>query len=1803
MTIKKGWLALLAAGIIAAAGVQVSAEEAEMSDVEINEEAGDTPTESAETVAEGTCGKNLTWFLDAAGTMIISGEGEMDDYSNYTAMPWSSYQKQIQKLCFDDTVTYIGDCAFADCINLSEVILPEQLTSLGRDVFAFCKSLKNIVLPSSLESVGSAVFAECTSLTAITVQSDIDFTGEPFSSVVPLRTLTLSNDVTVLPDVLHRLTLTSYIVNDTDGTGYASFNGVLYSHDDGADTYTLEKYPRAKSTLSYTLPDNIQTVVTYAFSGNTYLTKVVFPESLNTLQDYAFSNCTSLTQIRFTGDAPGFWNGVFSNVNATVYYPAGNATWTNAKLQYYGGSITWEPYGTAPVLAQGTCGENLTWVLDSAGTLTISGTGEMTDYYINEDKYTHLNPPWYAYASRINRIVVEEGVTSIGKYAFSHCQAVTIDLPDSLKVIQENAFQYCDKLTDLVFPAKLEYLYENVFFECDSLVCVTLPNAVTCDWDSWSGLKSPLSKVVISDTVTKIPDVLLGHLECYEYEVHNQDGTGYFEQEGVLFYLDSNDKTYELVKYPQYRSDKSYTIPEFTSSFGNTPFESVNSLEIVTIPSSVTEFQSLLYNCDNLKLINLPDTLTSISYQAINNCDCLSEIIFPKSLNHLGRLAFQDNYFLETAYFKGNAPEIEKYAFEDVSPIFTIYYNEFASGWSTPEWNGFAAYPYTPDVLPDAYIAGLSSKQTAAVPGDTVYVNIDTDWGFYNTELTLSFYGMEFNPDLSRLNGAEVTITENKTSSDLYLSDFCGNLHSAGTVYTLAFTITEDLYTSGSVVKLHNAAFSADSSAASPDLIKAKVPAEGYGVDFVSANQMYKVTLPEIFDGNSRAVEGKSYTFRISEEDGQYYDYGTVTATMSGKSVKVTDNGDGSYTVENVTGDLVITGERTPKKYTLIRYYPDPWEDVVSTIQSTDAKIISVDWYEPGEPLVRVVSAQYADGTDVGYSEMEWCDGIYNELLNKVYRIIYGFTKVDWITQDVTIRYEKIPETTAVCLDNLTDCEVSGYRKYVNAGEAYSFELLETDTDAYYYAVTVMVNNEVVPVAADGSVYTIAAEDVAEGLILILVEKHPLCTDGTPNHSFTNYVSNENATCRWDGTKTAVCDNGCGVKDTVIEEGTKLEHSFTKYVKDADGLTETAECDRGCGETYTREYLLASDVWGDTLTWKLSMAGTLTISGEGELTEETAEDTWWKYRTKIKKIVIEEGVTGIGKWAFSSFSYLTDVTLPDTVASIGYRAFYNCSSLQNYYVNDTDGKGYTSSDGVLYSYNPQTGKYTLVRYPVGRKETAYSIRENTGTIAANAFDSCDNLEEVIFPEGLFLIGEYAFGDCSKLRKAILPDGLLIVRNRAFLRCTALSEVVFPDTLTSIGECAFEECESLKKVILPDGLKTIGMSAFTDCYGLEEVIFNDDLTSIGVYAFSECESLKTAHLPEGLIAIEANTFYGCESLFEVTFPSSLTTIGKGAFNSCSSLEKVVLPNSLKSMDGNVFRGCPSLKEFQVCDTDDDGYTAIDGVLYFYDKESGKYQLAAYPAGKKETSYRVIDNTDKILIHSFLGVSGLTEVIFPESLIVIGTGAFNDCSDLTEIILPKGLDIIEGVAFAYCDSLIEVVFPREMTLIEFGAFMDCTGLTKVVFEGEINTIEPQAFSGCENLKSAYFYGNAPTIGVYGKPATNDDIFSGSHEEFTIYYNSAASSWSTPVWNGYLAYPFTLETEDIIVGDIDGDGRLTESDSLYLTKYWAGHPDYSIAGIPLEVLDLDFDGIVTQRDKMILERHLAGWKGYETLPIAKS
>ena len=152
----------------------------------------------------------------------------------------------------------------------------------------------------------------------------------------------------------------------------------------------------------------------------------------------------------------------------------------------------------AEIIDSGSCGENLTWTLDSNGVLTVSGTGEMDDY---SSDYS----PWYSNRSAIKTVIIENRVTSIGDWAFYYCTSLTsVTIGDSVTSIGGRAFSYCTKLTSVTIPDSVKSIGENAFFDCTKLISVTIGNSVTSIGDSaFSGCTS-LTSVTIPDSVTSI---------------------------------------------------------------------------------------------------------------------------------------------------------------------------------------------------------------------------------------------------------------------------------------------------------------------------------------------------------------------------------------------------------------------------------------------------------------------------------------------------------------------------------------------------------------------------------------------------------------------------------------------------------------------------------------------------------------------------------------------------------------------------------------------------------------------------------------------------------------------------------------------------------------------------------------------------------------------------------------------------------------------------------------------------------------------------------------------------------------------------------------------------------------------------------------------------------------------------------------------------------------------------------------------------------------------------------------------------
>ncbi len=142
----------------------------------------------------------------------------------------------------------------------------------------------------------------------------------------------------------------------------------------------------------------------------------------------------------------------------------------------------------------GTCGDNLTWNLDDGGTLTISGTGKMYDYY------SYNGAPWYSSRSSIKAVIVDKGVTTIGNYAFSDCTSLTsVTIPDSVTTIEDYAFYDCASLTSVTIGDSVTTIGDLAFSGCYSLTSVTIPDSVTSIGDSAFASCDSLRGVYISD--------------------------------------------------------------------------------------------------------------------------------------------------------------------------------------------------------------------------------------------------------------------------------------------------------------------------------------------------------------------------------------------------------------------------------------------------------------------------------------------------------------------------------------------------------------------------------------------------------------------------------------------------------------------------------------------------------------------------------------------------------------------------------------------------------------------------------------------------------------------------------------------------------------------------------------------------------------------------------------------------------------------------------------------------------------------------------------------------------------------------------------------------------------------------------------------------------------------------------------------------------------------------------------------------------------------------------------------------------
>lgn len=397
-------------------------------------------------------------------------------------------------------------------------------------------------------------------------------------------------------------------------------------------------------------------------------------------------------------------------------------------------------------------------------------------------------------------------------------------------------------------------------------------------------------------------------------------------------------------------------------------------------------------------------------------------------------------------------------------------------------------------------------------------------------------------------------------------------------------------------------------------------------------------------------------------------------------------------------------------------------------------------------------------------------------------------------------------------------------------------------------------------------------------------------------------------------------------------------------------------------------------------------------------------------------------VNSLIETSFKNCVEIVSVEIPDSVKSIGQRAFSGCSNLESLTIPFVGAKaGVTSSDTYQYPFGYIFG---TAKYEGGEATWQYYYGSSTSSPTSTTYYIPSSLKSVTVTGGNILHG--AFDDCSGLTSITIGNGVTSIGDSTFYNCSGLTSITIPDSVTRIGNSAFLGCSGLTSVTIPDSVTSIGDSAFYGCSGLTSVTIPDSATSIGSCAFRDCTGLTS-----------------------VTIGNSVTSIGNGAFWYCYKLVEVYNKSALSITAGS-------------SDNGEVAYYAKN----VYTNEGGSKLTT------DENGYVIYTDGDQKILVAYRGTE--TELVLPSYITEINNHAFYNCRALTSITIPSSVTVIGGSAFRNCSGLTSITIPNGVTYIGSYAFADCGGLTSIIISNSVSQIGSFVFLNCSNLASIHFKG---------------------------------------------------------------------------------------------------------------------------------
>ena len=657
----------------------------------------------------------VTWRYDeATKTLYIEGSGEMEDYASSAHMPWVQYVSEIRSVNIKNGVTSIGVYAFSNCTSLTSVTIPSSVTRIGKGAFLACSSLPNVSIPEGVTSLEKYVFMDCTSLASVNIPDSVTKIDEDaFCDCSSLASVTIPNNVTSIGNeaFIRCTSLTSVTIpSSVTSIGYHAFHSCT-------------------NLTSVTIPNSVTSIGYSAFEDCTSLTSVTIPASVTSIDGSTFSSCTSLTSVTIPVSVIRFGNFAFSSCTklTDVYYNGTETQW-NAITINTGN----EPLLNANIHFQGE-DSGVTWRYDApTKTLYIEGNGPMDDYTISSNG---SSAPWMSYKTQMQTLIIENGVTSLGDYAFHDCASLTgVEIPDSVVAIGEYAFSGCSNLYQISIPdsvttinvgafarAGLTNAYipgsvtnlgnglfnscasltnvdfgdgitsisQSMFMNCSSLTSVTIPDSVTSIDDAAFDSCSKLTSLNIPNSVTNIGSYAFK--DCRNLSDIYYDGTeaqwntitiistgnNYLLNANIHFLgggdvEEGDGYRYNTATKTLYIADDGPMADNITSD--KRPWNAYRGeIQTVVIEKGVTNIgDSVFARCTSLTSVTIPDGVTRIAAAAFDNCSSLTSVEIPDGVTWIGERAFRGCSNMKSVTIPGSVGKIEREAFYGCSSLTSV---------------------------------------------------------------------------------------------------------------------------------------------------------------------------------------------------------------------------------------------------------------------------------------------------------------------------------------------------------------------------------------------------------------------------------------------------------------------------------------------------------------------------------------------------------------------------------------------------------------------------------------------------------------------------------------------------------------------------------------------------------------------------------------------------------------------------------------------------------------------------------------------------------------------------------------------------------------------------------------------------------------------------------------------------------------------------------------------------------------------------------------------------------------------------